>query len=102
MAAAAASSEAQEKWASALEVLATAVPEGTFDTWLKATAGHRCEGDVLVVRVPSIFTGKWLEDRMYQTILGTLRTVAGAQWDMRFEAAESVVCAAHGTSALAD
>ena len=100
VAAAAASSEAQEKWASALEVLATAVPEGTFDTWLKATAGHRCEGDVLVVRVPSIFTGKWLEDRMYQTILGTLRTVAGAQWDMRFEAAESVVCAAHGTSAL--
>ena len=49
------SPEAQAMWAPALEVLAEALPGTTFDTWLKDTEGLRCDGDNLVVRVPSVF-----------------------------------------------
>ena len=46
-------------------------------TWLKETEGLRCDGDNLVVQVPSAFTVAWLEQRMYQTIL---RNPAGLLW----------------------
>ena len=92
------SPEAQALWASALEMLSEELPSTTFYTWLKETEGLRCDGDNLVVRVPSVFTVAWLEQRMYQTVLRTLRGCYGAQWDVRFEAYESVVCPVHGTS----
>ena len=92
------SPEAQTMWASALEMLSEGLPSTTFYTWLKETEGLRCDGDNLVVQVPSVFTVAWLEQRMYQTILRTLRGCYGAQWDVRFEASESVVCPVHGTS----
>ena len=92
------SPEAQALWASALEMLSEELPSTTFYTWLKETEGLRCDGDNLVVRVPSVFTVAWLEQRMYQTVLRTLRGCYGAQWDVRFEASESVVCPVHGTS----
>ena len=92
------SPEAQAMWASALEMLSEGLPSTTFYTWLKETEGLRCDGDNLVVQVPSVFTVAWLEQRMYQTILRTLRGCYGAQWDVRFEASESVVCPVHGTS----
>ena len=92
------SPEAQAMWASALEMLSGGLPGTTFYTWLKETEGLRCDGDNLVVQVPSAFTVAWLEQRMYQTILRTLRGCYGAQWDVRFEASESVVCPVHGTS----
>ena len=95
------SPEAQAMWVPVLESLAKELPRTTFDTWLKDTAGLRCDGDVVVVRVPSVFTIAWLEQRMYQTILRALRGVAGNQWDVRFEDSESVVCPVHGTSAPA-
>ena len=92
------SPEAQALWASALEMLSEELPSTTFYTWLKETEGLRCDGDNLVVQVPSVFTVAWLEQRMYQTVLRTLRGCYGAQWDVRFEAYESVVCPVHGTS----
>ena len=92
------SPEAQAMWAPALEVLAEKLPGTTFDTWLKDTEGLRCDGDNLVVRVPSVFAVSWLEQRMYQTILRALRGCSGNQWDVRFEASESMVCPVHGTS----
>ena len=67
------SAEAQAMWATALEALAEELPRTTFDTWLKDTEGVRCEGDNLVVRVASVFTIAWLEQRMYQTILRAVR-----------------------------
>ena len=87
--------EAQAMWAPALEVLAEELPRTTFDTWLKDTEGLRCDGDVVVVRVPSVFTVAWLEQRVYQTILRALRACSGGQWDVRFEASESMVCPLH-------
>ena len=92
------SPEAQAMWAPALEVLAEKLPGATFDTWLKDTEGLRCDGDNLVVRVPSVFAVSWLEQRMYQTILRALRGCSGNQWDVRFEASEAVVCPVHGLS----
>ena len=92
------SPEAQAMWASALGMLSEELPSTTFYTWLKETEGLRCDGDNLVVQVPSVFTVAWLEQRMYQTVLRTLRGCYGAQWDVRFEAYESVVCPVHGTS----
>ena len=92
------SPEAQAMWASALGMLSEELPSTTFYTWLKETEGLRCDGDNLVVQVPSVFTVAWLEQRMYQTVLRILRGYYGAQWDVRFEAYESVVCPVHGTS----
>ena len=92
------SPEAQSMWEPVLESLAKELPRTTFDTWLKETEGLRCDGDVVVVRVPSVFTIAWLEQRMYQTMLRALRGVAGDQWDVRFEASESMVCPLHGAS----
>ena len=94
------SPEAQAMWAPVLESLAKELPRTTFDTWLKDTAGLRFEGHELVVRVPSVFTVAWLEQRMYQTILRAMRACSGDQWDVRFEASEAVVYPVHGTSAL--
>ncbi|MCY4364807.1 MAG: hypothetical protein OXE17_01060 [Chloroflexi bacterium] len=92
------SPEAQAMWEPVLESLANELPRTTFDTWLKDTTGLRFEGNELVVRVPSVFTVAWLEQRMYQSILRALRACSGDQWDVRFEASEAVVCPVHGTS----
>ena len=91
------SAEAQAMWATALEALAEELPRTTFDTWLKDTEGVRCEGDNLVVRVASVFTIAWLEQRMYQTILRAVRASSGPGWDVRFEAGVVGPCRRHGT-----
>ena len=91
------SAEAQAMWAAALETLAEELPRATFDTWLKATEGVFCEGEILVVKVPSVFTVSWLEQRMYQTILRAVRASSGPGWDVRFEAGVVGPCRRHGT-----
>ena len=91
------SAEAQAMWATALEALAEELPRTTFDTWLEATEGVHCEGEILVVKVPSVFTIAWLEQRMYQTILRAVRGSSGPGWDVRFEAGVPGPCRRHGT-----
>ena len=93
-----ASPEAQEMWAGTLEVLAEELPVTTFDTSLKETEGLRCDGKDLMVRVPSLYAVARLEQRMYQTILRALRGRCGPEWDVRFQAPESSLCALHGSS----
>ena len=91
--------EALEMWSPALERLALELPATTFTTWLKGTEGVRCDGGVLVVRVPSVVTVSWLEQRMYQRILSAVKACCGDQWDVNFEASEVPRCLAHGISA---
>ena len=91
------SAEAEAMWATALEALAEELPPTTFDTWLEATEGVLCEGEILVVKVPSVFTVSWLEQRMYQTILRAVRASSGPGWDVRFEAGVVGPCRRHGT-----
>ena len=88
--------EAQEMWSPTLERLAQEVTATTFDNWLKDTQGVRLEGAKLVVRVPSVYTASWLEQRMYQTIFRALRSCCGDQWDVIFEVSEVPRCPAHG------
>ena len=88
--------EAQVMWATALEVLAEELPRTTFDTWLVATEGVCCEGEILVVKVASLFTIRWLEERMYQTILRAVRGSSGLAWDVKFEVDVAGPCRRHG------
>ena len=96
------SPEAQAMWAGTLEILREALPGTTFDTWLKETVGLRCDEQLLVVKVPSVYTVTWLEQRMYQTILRALRDCSGARWDVRFAVSETPVCPRHGRSGPVD
>ena len=89
--------EAQAQWGSALEELAGELPATTFDTWLKDTEGVCCHGEVLVVKVASVFTIDWLEQRMYQTVLRVVRGLLGPDWDVKFVADVAGPCARHGT-----
>ena len=91
------SAEAQAMWATALEVLAEELPRTTFDTWLVATEGVRCVGEILVVKVPSVFTISWLEQRMYQTILRAVQGSSGPGWDVKFEVDVVGPCPRHGS-----
>ena len=88
--------EAQAQWASALEELAGELPATTFDTWLKDTEGVCCQGEILVVKVASVFTIDWLEQRMYQTVLRVVRGLLGPDWDVKFVADVAGPCARHG------
>ena len=91
-------SEAQQLWAKTLETLSLELPVTTFETWLKDSVGLRCEGDNLAVRVASVFTIAWIEQRMYQTILRALRGYCGPTWDVHFEVSEQAACRVHGSS----
>ena len=91
------SPEAQALWAGTLEILREALPGTTFDSWLKETVGLRCDEQLLVVKVPSVYTVAWLEHRMYQTILRALRDCSGPGWDVRFEPGQFAPCRQHGT-----
>ncbi len=75
----------KETWNATLGQLELEVPRATFDTWLKQTEGIAFDGLDLLVEVPSVFAVEWLEQRMYQTILRTLRRVAGQPFDVRFQ-----------------
>ena len=76
---------ARETWQATLGQLELQLPRTTFDTWLKQTQGIGFHQQDLLVEVPSVFTIAWLEQRMYQTILRTLRQVSGQPYDVRFQ-----------------
>ena len=97
----------KETWNATLGQLELEVPRATFDTWLKQTEGIAFDGLDLLVEVPSVFAVEWLEQRMYQTILRTLRRVAGQPFDVRFQVqpdpkiTAAAATAAAGTAAAA-
>ena len=76
---------ARETWTATLGQLEMQLPRATFDAWLKQTQGIGFHQQNLLVEVPSVFTIAWLEQRMYQTILRTLRQVSGQPYDVRFQ-----------------
>ena len=97
-AAAAPDPEAQRMWAKTLEALSLELPVTTFETWLKDSEGVRRDGENLAVRVASVFTIAWIEQRVYQTILRAVRGACGLTWDVHFEVLERAACRVHGTS----
>ena len=89
--------QAQQLWAKTLEALSLELPVTTFETWLKDSEGVRRDGENLAVRVASVFTIAWIEQRMYQSILRALRGCCGPTWDVHFEVSERAACRIHGT-----
>ena len=92
--------EAQGMWAKTLEALAPEVPPTSFDAWLKDSEGVRRDGGNLVVRVASVFTIAWIEDRAYQSIIRALRDCCGPAWDVNFEVSAQAICGAHRSAGL--
>ena len=88
--------EAQAMWAKVLHVLSLELPATTFDAWLKDSEGVRREGENLLVRVASVFTIAWIEERVYQSVLRALRECCGPTWDVHFEVLERAICRVHG------
>ncbi len=76
---------ARETWQATLGQLELELPRNTFDTWLKESEGIAFRDLDLLVTVPSVFVLELLEQRLYQTILRTLRQVSGRQYDVRFQ-----------------
>lgn len=76
---------ARETWRATLGQLELELPRNTFDTWLKESEGIAFRDMDLLVTVPSVFVLELLEQRLYQTILRTLRQVSGCQYDVRFQ-----------------
>ena len=89
---------AQAMWVKTLEALALELPASTFEAWLKDSIGMRFEGENLAVRVASVFTIAWIEQRAYQSILRTLRVCCGPKWDVDFEVLERAICRVHGSA----
>ena len=92
--------EAQAMWAKTLEALSLEVAPTSFDAWLKYSEGVRRDGENLVVRVVSVFTISWIEDRAYHSILRALRDCFGRAWDVNFEVSEQAICGAHRSTGL--
>ena len=88
--------DAQGKWAACLELLRQELPAPTFETWLEGSEGLRYQADDLVVRVPSVFTVVWLEQRMYQSILRCVRNCCSPTCDVHFESPSTLSCKLHG------
>ena len=76
---------AWDMWSKTLTGLVDHLPMKTVDAWLKGSFGERVEGQDLYVRVGGVVKAKWLEDRLYQSVLRSLRRVYDDQWDVKFE-----------------
>lgn len=56
-----------------------------FENWLRPTRGVECQGNTLVVGVPTTFGREWLEQRLSTVIRKTLVEVGEPELDVRFQ-----------------
>ena len=75
----------KEVWKAVLGELQLQLPRPTFETWLKQTEGVSCDGQSLVVEVPTPFAVAWLERRMYQSIQKTVEKITQQPLDVHFQ-----------------
>ena len=75
----------KEVWKAVLGELQLQLPRPTFETWLKQTEGVSCDGQSLVVEVPTPFAVAWLERRMYQSIQKTVEKITDLPLDVQFQ-----------------
>ena len=71
-------------WKATLGELELQMTRATFDTWLKDTRLLGYEEGVFVVGVRNDYAKDWLENRLRETVLRTLTSVAGPGADVRF------------------
>ena len=77
--------EAQELWASALDVLQLEVTRSTYETWLRGTQALWGPAGELVIATPNPFVASWLEKRMYSLVRRTVEQVAKVPLEVRFQ-----------------
>ena len=75
----------REVWRAVLGELQLQLPRPTFETWLKHTEGISCDGNSIVVEVPTPFAVAWLERRMYQSIQKTVEKITQRSLDIQFQ-----------------
>lgn len=71
-------------WDEVLEIMATDLPERSFDAWLKNSHPVQLDGNTLYIEVPNEFTKDWVEARYVNPLQKTLRQVANRDWDIKF------------------
>ena len=81
---------AHQVWEATLGDLQVQVAKPIYDTWLADTKAISLDDSVLSVEVPTPFAVEWLERRMYQLVIKTLRRVTGDSLDVRFQVAGSL------------
>lgn len=77
--------DAQSVWRSVLANLQATMVATNFDTWLRPTRGIECDGNTLVVGVPTTYGREWLEQRLAAVIRKTLSEVGQPELDVRFQ-----------------
>lgn len=84
-------STSRDVWRAVLGELQLQLPRPTFETWLKQTEGIGCDGQSLVVEVPTPFAVAWLERRMYQSIQKTVEKVTQQPLDVQFRVKQASI-----------
>jgi len=71
-------------WKATLGELELQMTKATFNTWLKDACLLTKENDTFVIGVKNDYAKDWLENRLRDTILRTLRAIVGEQIEIRF------------------
>ncbi|MCB8946183.1 MAG: chromosomal replication initiator protein DnaA [Ardenticatenaceae bacterium] len=71
-------------WKATLGELELQMTKATFNTWLKDARLLTCEEDEFVIGVRNDYAKDWLDNRLRDTILRTLSTIAGRKMKIRF------------------
>lgn len=71
-------------WKATLGELELQMTKATFNTWLKDACLLTKENDIFVIGVRNDYAKDWLENRLRDTILRTLRAIVGEQIEIRF------------------
>jgi chromosomal replication initiator protein len=75
---------AELAWKATLGELELQMTKATFNTWLKDARLLTCENDEYVIGVPNDYAKDWLDNRLSETIVRTLSTVAAKAVSVRF------------------
>jgi chromosomal replication initiator protein len=75
---------AELAWKATLGELELQMTKATFNTWLKEARLLASEEDEFVIGVPNDYAKDWLENRLSETIVRTLSTVAAKAVSVRF------------------
>jgi len=71
-------------WKATLGELELQMTKATFNTWLKDACLLTKENDTFVIGVKNDYAKDWLENRLHDTIVRTLRAIVGDQIELRF------------------
>lgn len=71
-------------WKATLGELELQMTKATFNTWLKDAQLLACDDGEFIVGVRNDYAKDWLENRLNETIVRTLSTIAGNQVSVRF------------------